>query len=184
MTKIGLGLVCAVALSITACAGHARSGKQSSSGSGAATSGAQATSESAPATPVTGQSAQGSTAAQTGQGTNAAQAGQGTNAAQTTQGSTAGQTEQGSTSAPASASKALEGRVEQLDRAGNLMLAGTESAGHAFDRLKVDSRTEIMVNGEKASVAQLNEGDEVRASFSGQGDKLHVDRLEVLTQGQ
>lgn len=165
MAKIGFGLACAAVLASGACAGHARSGRAASSSSGDTASGAQAGSNGA-ATTGTGQAAQGSTAPQ---------------GSATAQSSPAGQA---SASSPSSVSKSVEGRVEQLDRAGNLTLAGTEAAGHAFDRLKVDSRTEITANGEKATIGQLNEGDEVRASFSGQGDELHVDRLEIVTKGQ
>jgi hypothetical protein len=73
----------------------------------------------------------------------------------------------------------VEGRAE-LDRANNLVVAGSEGEGLAFERFRVDDRTEVTIDGQPASVAQVNAGDEVRASFSGTPDALHVDRLEVL----
>ncbi|HET7826603.1 MAG TPA: hypothetical protein VFK90_14810, partial [Anaeromyxobacter sp.] len=58
---------------------------------------------------------------------------------------------------------------------------GSEAVGHAFDRFKVDDDTHVTVNGEQADLAQLNEGDEVRASFSTSDGALHLDRIDVLT---
>jgi hypothetical protein len=80
------------------------------------------------------------------------------------------------------ATRQVEGRVELLDRANHLTIAGTESAGHAFDKLTVDGRTEVTVDGKKATLADVNPGDPVRASFAPQGDQLHVVRIEVETQ--
>lgn len=172
MTKSAFTFAGLVAVACIACAGSTRS-ERASSGRSDAEHGATAQqgANGGTASPVTGQAAQGSTAAEAGQGSTA-QAGQGSTA-QTAQGSAAG-----------AAPKDIEGRVELIDRAGNVMLAGSESAGRAFDRLKVDSRTEIKVNGEKATLNEVNEGDEVRASCSGSGDTLHVDRLEVRSQNQ
>jgi hypothetical protein len=87
----------------------------------------------------------------------------------------------GPTASPAGGASELQGRVERIDRASNLTLAGTESVGHAFEQLKIDSSTEITVHGEKGTLSEINEGDEVRAAFSGSGDDLHVDRLEILS---
>jgi hypothetical protein len=74
----------------------------------------------------------------------------------------------------------IQGRVVQVDRGNNLTVAGSESAGLAFDQFKVDSSTDVTIGGSKASVNDVNPGDEVRASFSGTGDNLHVDRLQIL----
>lgn len=81
---------------------------------------------------------------------------------------------------PASASQ-VQGRIEAIDRGNNVTLAGSEAVGHAFDRFKVDDDTHVTVNGEQADLAQLNEGDEVRASFSTSDGALHLDRIDVLT---
>jgi hypothetical protein len=83
--------------------------------------------------------------------------------------------------AASGATRQVEGRVELVDRANHLTLAGTETAGHAFDKLTVDQRTEVTVDGKKATLADVNPGDPVRASFAPQGDELHVVRLEVET---
>jgi hypothetical protein len=86
-------------------------------------------------------------------------------------------------SAPATAaaptSGEIQGRVEQVDRSDNLVISGSERAGLAFDHFKADDRTEVTIGGKKASLADVEPGDEVRASFSGQGDALHVDKLQV-----
>jgi hypothetical protein len=75
----------------------------------------------------------------------------------------------------------VQGRVERIDRANNVTLAGSERVGHAFEQLKLDDGTRITVDGKEATPAEVHEGDEVRASFSVAGDELHVDRLDVLT---
>jgi Cu/Ag efflux protein CusF len=81
---------------------------------------------------------------------------------------------------PANASQ-VQGRIESIDRGNNVTLAGSEAIGHAFDHFKIDDDTRVTVNGEKADLAELNEGDDVRASFSTSDGELHLDRIEVLT---
>jgi hypothetical protein len=80
--------------------------------------------------------------------------------------------------------RVVVGRVELLDRANHVTVSGTERAGLAFDKFKIDQGTEITVNGERASVAEVNPGDEVRASFSGKGDDARLERLEILPSGE
>jgi hypothetical protein len=98
--------------------------------------------------------------------------------------------ESGAASGPADASAAapkpteVEGRVERIDRANNVTLAGAEQVGLAFDQFKVDDDTKITVNGEEATLSEVNPGDEVRASFSGKGDELHVDQLDVVSSNE
>lgn len=82
------------------------------------------------------------------------------------------------------AARQIVGRVELLNRANEVTLSGTERVGLAFEKFKIDDGTKITVNGERASVADVNAGDEVRASFSGKGDEAHLDRLEVLPSGE
>jgi hypothetical protein len=79
----------------------------------------------------------------------------------------------------APASGEIQGRVEQVDPADHFVIAGSEKAGLGFDHFKADERTEVTIGGKKASLAEVQPGDEVRASFSGQGDALHVDKLQV-----
>jgi hypothetical protein len=74
----------------------------------------------------------------------------------------------------------FQGRIERIDRADNITIAGSEGVGLAFEQFKVDTKTKVVAPDGKGSVAELNEGDEIRASFSGSGEDLHVDRLEVL----
>ncbi len=62
---------------------------------------------------------------------------------------------------PAARDNVVEGRVERIDLAHNMKIAGSESAGHAFDDFKLDSGSQITVNGKPASIDELNEGDEV-----------------------
>ncbi|MFL5273783.1 MAG: hypothetical protein ACJ79E_17130, partial [Anaeromyxobacteraceae bacterium] len=75
----------------------------------------------------------------------------------------------------------FQGRIERLDRADNAMIAGSESVGLAFEEFKLDDKTQVTTPNGKGSLAELNEGDEVRASFSGSGEELHVDKLQVVT---
>jgi hypothetical protein len=84
--------------------------------------------------------------------------------------------------AASGSTRQVEGRVEAIDRANHLTLSGTEAEGHAFDRLTVDGRTQVTVDGKKATLADVNPGDPVRASFAPRGDGLHVERLDVQTQ--
>ncbi len=81
----------------------------------------------------------------------------------------------------ANASRTVDGRVELVDRANHVTLAGTEGVGLAFDKFTVDDRTQVTVNGQRARAADVNEGDAVRASFSGPDDAPHLDRLDVRT---
>jgi Tfp pilus assembly protein PilW len=74
----------------------------------------------------------------------------------------------------------IQGRIERVGKANSLTIAGSESAGLAFDQFKVDSSTDVTIGDAKASINDVNPGDEVRASFSGTGDTLHVDRLQIL----
>jgi len=75
----------------------------------------------------------------------------------------------------------FQGRIERLDRADNVTIAGSESVGLAFEEFKLDDKTQVTTPNGKGTVAELNEGDEVRASFSGSGEDLHVDKLQVVT---
>jgi hypothetical protein len=79
-------------------------------------------------------------------------------------------------SASATHDHELTGRVESFDRSQNtLTISGTE--------LEIDSSTEVMRDGTRASISDIKEGDQVRASFTGSGDTAAARRIEVMTQG-
>jgi hypothetical protein len=70
------------------------------------------------------------------------------------------------------AANELVGRVESVDRSkGTLQVAGKT--------LKVETSTSVKRNGVGAEVRDIQEGDQVRASFSGSGDTLKAERIEV-----
>ncbi len=85
--------------------------------------------------------------------------------------------------APAGREQNVEGRVQLLDRDNEMMLSGTEAVGRAFDKLKLDDATRVTVNGQQGTIADVNEGQDVRASFSPKDGELHVDRIEILSPG-
>jgi hypothetical protein len=69
--------------------------------------------------------------------------------------------------------KQLAGRIDRIDRSTNtLTLDGR--------MLKMDSSTEVTKDGSRATLSDVKEGDQVRASFSGSGDTLNVQRIEVM----
>jgi hypothetical protein len=70
----------------------------------------------------------------------------------------------------------VTGKVEKFDRG-----TRTLSLANSDKTLKLTDDTEVMKDGQKVSPGQIMEGDEVRASYSGSGDTLRVDRLEVMT---
>jgi hypothetical protein len=72
------------------------------------------------------------------------------------------------------------GRVELLDRANDVTLSGTEGVGLGFDKFKIDPSTPVTLNGERASVADISPGDEVRATFAGKDTDAHLQRIEIL----
>ncbi len=66
------------------------------------------------------------------------------------------------------------GTIEQFDRVTRtLKLASSDKT------LKLTDDTEVFKDGEKRSPGDVMEGDQVRASCSGSGDTLQVERLEV-----
>ncbi len=82
--------------------------------------------------------------------------------------------------APAGPRRTVVGRVELIDRANDVTLSGTESVGLGFDKFKIEPGTEITVNGQRATAAEINPGDDVRASFTGKDADAHLQRIEVL----
>ena len=72
----------------------------------------------------------------------------------------------------------LHGRVQSFDRSNNtLTLAGSDKT------LKVDSTTQVMKDGSRASIDDIEEGDDVRASYSGSGDTLTARKLDIMSAG-
>jgi hypothetical protein len=79
-----------------------------------------------------------------------------------------------STSASPSSQREVAGLVESFDHASNTFrISGTS--------VKVDSSTEVLKDGQRASLTDVQEGDEVRASFSGSGDAATANRIEVTS---
>jgi Cu/Ag efflux protein CusF len=92
---------------------------------------------------------------------------------QSTSTETSGTSSTSSGMSSAQASNELSGRVEKFDHESKTFtVAGKD--------LKVDSSTKVMKDGEKAELTDIQEGDEVRASYSGSGDTLTADRIEVM----
>ncbi len=50
-------------------------------------------------------------------------------------------------------------------------------------RLPVSDDTQVTKDGKRATLSDIKEGDQVRASFSGSGDKLKVNRIDVMSTG-
>jgi hypothetical protein len=87
-------------------------------------------------------------------------------------------TRSGSDTASATAAPGGEvtGRVDDLDRAANTFTISGLS-------VKFDSGTEVTKDGQRASPAEIKEGDQVRASFSGSGTDRTAQRIEVMSSG-
>lgn len=122
-------------------------------------------------------------------GTNRGTSGSSGNTSDTSR-DTSGSMGSGSTSSGASASTdqstsstsghfdALSGKVQRFDRSKNeLTLSGSDR------KLKLDSTTKVMRDGARASIDDIKEGDQVRASFSGSGDTLEVKSLDITSEG-
>ncbi len=50
-------------------------------------------------------------------------------------------------------------------------------------RLPVSDDTQVTKDGKRATLSDIKEGDQVRASFSGSGDQLKVNRIDVMSAG-
>jgi hypothetical protein len=70
----------------------------------------------------------------------------------------------------------IVGRVDRIDRSTNTMSLNGKM-------LKLDSSTEVTKDGARASLNDIQEGDQVRASYAGSGDTLNVQRVDVLSSG-
>jgi hypothetical protein len=63
-------------------------------------------------------------------------------------------------SGTSSSAKEVHGSVERFDRSSNTLTV-------AGQPLKLDSSTEVLKDGSRASLNDIKEGDQIRASFSG-----------------
>jgi len=68
----------------------------------------------------------------------------------------------------------ITGKVEKLDRTKKELSL----------RLKVSDDTQVMKDGQRASLSDIKEGDQVRASFTGSGDTLQVQRIDVMSSAK
>jgi len=76
------------------------------------------------------------------------------------------------------AGNSLQGKVEKFDRSKNtLTLSGVDKT------LKLDSSTKVMKDGSSATLDDIKEGDQVRASFSGSGNTVKAKSLDIMTAG-
>jgi hypothetical protein len=72
----------------------------------------------------------------------------------------------------------LTGKIETYDRQ-----TRTLTLSNSDQKLTLGDNTQVMKNGEPAAPGDLMEGDEVRASYSGSGDSIQIQKLEVLKAG-
>jgi colicin import membrane protein len=76
----------------------------------------------------------------------------------------------------ATAGQQLTGTIQKFDKdSKELTLANSDK------KLKVSDDTKVMKDGQKGSLSDIKEGDQVRASYSGTGDTLQVTTLEVMS---
>jgi len=80
----------------------------------------------------------------------------------------------GTASAGAAGQHEITGKVEKLDRTKKELSL----------RLKVSDDTQVMKDGQRASLSDIKEGDQVRASFTGSGDTLQVQRIDVMSSAK
>jgi Cu/Ag efflux protein CusF len=72
----------------------------------------------------------------------------------------------------------LTGTVEKFDRESKEL-----TLQHSDKKLKVNDSTRVMKDGQRGSLSDIKEGDQVRASFSGTGATLTATRIDVVTAG-
>lgn len=75
--------------------------------------------------------------------------------------------------ASAAGQNEITGKVEKFD----------ESSNELTLSLKVSDKTQVTKDGKTASLSDIEEGDQVRASFTGSGENLQVTRIEVMSEG-
>jgi len=91
-----------------------------------------------------------------------------------------GSSSTGSTADPAATAEgnSLQGKVEKFDRSKNtLTLSGTDKT------IKLDSSTKVMKDGSSATLDDIKEGDQVRASYSGSGNTVKAQSVDITSAG-
>ena len=71
----------------------------------------------------------------------------------------------------------VTGKVEKFDKTSKELTLRTAQEAQVSDS------TQVTKDGQSASLTDIKEGDQVRASFSGSGDTLQVTQIEVMTKG-
>lgn len=86
-------------------------------------------------------------------------------------------TEPGASQATRAGVQEVTGKIEEFDRQGRIL-----TIENSQQKLTLTDDTQVLKDGEPASIGDLMEGDEVRASFSApaSGDTVEVERVEVL----
>jgi Cu/Ag efflux protein CusF len=67
----------------------------------------------------------------------------------------------------------VTGKVDKFDQSSNELTLS----------LKVSDSTQVKKDGQTASLSDIKEGDQVRASFTGSGESLQVTEIEVMSSG-
>jgi hypothetical protein len=67
----------------------------------------------------------------------------------------------------------VTGKVERFD----------EQSRQLTLSLPVSETAQVMKDGQQAELGDIQEGDEIRASFTGTGETLEVNRIEVISNG-
>ncbi len=73
----------------------------------------------------------------------------------------------------------ISGQVRSIDPATH-----TLHLKNSLKTLRLTDDTKVVKDGQETSILKINEGDEVRAAYSGYGDEVTVRRLEVLPRGK
>jgi hypothetical protein len=74
-------------------------------------------------------------------------------------------------SSSASSRNQIEGKVDKFN----------QSSKELTLSLKLSDSTQVTKDGQHATLSDIKEGDQVRASFSGSGESLQVTRIEVMS---
>src|SRR6266542_2672389 len=177
MKKMGWGFGLAAAVVLMAGQALAQSG-----GSGGSTSGSTDTSRDSSQGTMGGSSGS-STGSSSSMGTGSSATGDTTGTSRSgstdTSGTSASSTPSSNdTSSASGRHNAIQGKVKKFDKSKNqLTLSGNDKP------LKVDSTTKVTKDGSRASLDDIKEGDQVRASYSGSGDTLMVSTIDIMPAG-
>jgi len=161
-TVAGLGMA---GLLVAALPAHA----QSSTSAGSSTGSSSSDKEKSGATSPSSSGSMGGTTSEPSSGSSTSSGAMGA-------GSSAGSTASATGDTSATAGQQLTGTIQKFDKdSKELTLANSDK------KLKVSDDTKVMKDGQKGSLSDIKEGDQVRASYSGTGDTLQVTTLEVMS---